>query len=510
MSVNGSNNFLNIEDANLRVRNGSVHAQGMTIGGAIVSASHGLQSVSDTGNTTSNTLQFTNPTTAFKATSNIELTANTAIVVESNVLMDFKTLGQIEFPGPLTLGQSLDVPRISRYDVDTETPRPEKLVVDFDTTVNSTPTDISGQGNHGAFYNGASYSPADKAFNFDGSQYIQGDTGLTGNFVHSISMWFNASNDGQLFWTGINSSSGDRLNIFFSEDGGYGGNTTTPQIHYTFKGHTHYVNVNPDQWYHLVCTYSGTNSSSRKIYIDGVPVGSDTATDGTGDTTHALNIQTSTFYLNKTNYGNSSLIGSISNFKLYNVALEPSEVKKLYNLGRTGRSMVISDTAVGIGKVPEAQLDVRGAIKGINMTSSPAAFSAAHTSSIASVSTVTTIIWNDIQYNVGGCYDNSTGNFTAPISGYYYFSFHMLTRYDNETTYVGYYINDTDPGTNAKYGVYESNQGSGSTSTSGNAHRHLSGSWLLYLSEGTKFKIVLRDGTSNGNLNRFTGFFVSS
>ena len=99
MSVNGSNNFLNIEDANLRVRNGSVHAQGMTIGGAIVSASHGLQSVSDTSNTTSNTLQFTNATTAFKATSNLELTANTAIVVESNVLMDFKTLGQIEFPG---------------------------------------------------------------------------------------------------------------------------------------------------------------------------------------------------------------------------------------------------------------------------------------------------------------------------------------------------------------------------------------------------------------------------
>jgi len=29
-------------------------------------------------------------------------------------------------------------------------------------------------------------------------------------------------------------------------------------------------------------------------------------------------------------------------------------------LGRTGRSMVISDTAVGIGKAPEAQLDVRG------------------------------------------------------------------------------------------------------------------------------------------------------
>ena len=50
----------------------------------------------------------------------------------------------------------------------------------------------------------------------------------------------------------------------------------------------------------------------------------------------------------------------MSNPKIYSVALEPSEVKKLYKLGRTGRSMVISDTAVGIGKVPEAQLDVRG------------------------------------------------------------------------------------------------------------------------------------------------------
>jgi hypothetical protein len=53
----------------------------------------------------------------------------------------------------------------------------------------------------------------------------------------------------------------------------------------------------------------------------------------------------------------------VSNPKVYSVALEPSEVKKLYRLGRTGRSMVISDTAVGIGKAPEAQLDVRGTFR---------------------------------------------------------------------------------------------------------------------------------------------------
>jgi hypothetical protein len=74
-------------------------------------------------------------------------------------------IGELQFfgtPGPttldkgsLTLGRSLDVPRVSRYDVDTETPRPEKLVVDFDTTVNSSVLQISrGRGNHGTF-NGA-------------------------------------------------------------------------------------------------------------------------------------------------------------------------------------------------------------------------------------------------------------------------------------------------------------------------------------------------------------------
>jgi len=73
MSASGSNNFLNIEDANLRVRSGNVHALGMTVGGITVGASFGLQSVTNSGNTTSNTLQFTNATTAFVTTANVEI-----------------------------------------------------------------------------------------------------------------------------------------------------------------------------------------------------------------------------------------------------------------------------------------------------------------------------------------------------------------------------------------------------------------------------------------------------
>ena len=369
---------------------------------------------------------------------------------------DYVAVTEIQYfgaPGPtaldkgsLSLTRSLDVPRVSRYDVDTETPRPEKLVVDFDTTVNSSPTDISGKGNHGTFYGDADYSAADKAFEFDGSgDYIQGDTGLTGNFSHSISMWFNAnSNNGQLFWTGINTSGGgERINVLFSASGGNGGNTTTPQIHYTFKHHTHYVDVNANQWHHLVCTYDGTNSTGRKIYLDGVQAGSDTITDGSGSSPLALYVNDSTFYINKTDYGNSTLVGKISNFKFYNVTLEPSEIRKLYNLGRTGRSMVVSDTAVGIGKAPEAQLDVRGNLRVGGTIQVPLIISHRWINADTSVSSGAYIPYNSVLYeNPPGIHSGTI--FTCPVKGIYECHFASMT--DNDATYTGsheWYINGT-------------------------------------------------------------------
>jgi hypothetical protein len=244
--------------------------------------------------------------------------------------------------------------------VDTETPRPEKLVVDFDTTVNSSPTDISGKGNHGTFNGGASYSVADKAFNFDGTDdYIKLDTGLTGNVVHSISMWvkavadFDTGNiDVVLYW-GAGGSGSHRVEVYMADD----------IISYNFASNDYNVTLPTntlvnDRWYHLVFTYNGVGGASgREVYIDGVKqTGSHTGS------TDVLTLANSDLYLasNFSPGGQYHFGGQISNFKLYNVALEPSEVQKLYRLGRTGRSMVISDTAVGIGKVPEAQLDVRG------------------------------------------------------------------------------------------------------------------------------------------------------
>jgi hypothetical protein len=264
--------------------------------------------------------------------------------------------------GSLSLTRSLDVPRVSRYDVDTETPRPEKLVVDFDTTVNSSPTDISGKGNHGTLV-GATYSPADKAFVFDGGDDINVElpSSVTGAYVHSMSLWFTHSGTGNALYTlvhigDVNNSENVMSDLLVYDTGklrfGFFANDSDTAVGL----------INLNQWYHVVVTYSGGtgNAGSRKLYLNGEEI---SLTLSGNFLNNSLSLPSNPKLYLGSQQGSLKLTGQISNFKLYNVALEPSEVQKLYRLGRTGRSMVISDTAVGIGKVPEAQLDVRGVVR---------------------------------------------------------------------------------------------------------------------------------------------------
>jgi hypothetical protein len=283
--------------------------------------------------------------------------------------------------GSLSLGRSLDVPRVSRYDVDTETPRPEKLVVDFDTTVNSSPTDISGKGNHGVMLSGASYSTADKAFDFNatsGTADTNGPSGsdnwgsiettvpqLNGAQEITFSGWFKLDAIGVfqiLYLLGRVTRTQDNNHMHWfavSENG-----TLRAVVSGGAHINVYYTNtvLVANRWYHISYSIpSGTTVARNdvKVYLDGVEQVSTSSTGSAsaidiGDTGDAK------LYLGWQEGSTNYFAGRVSNFKIYNAFLEPSEVKKLYNLGRTGRSMVISDTAIGIGKVPEAQLDVRG------------------------------------------------------------------------------------------------------------------------------------------------------
>tara|TARA_B100000073_G_scaffold122102_1_gene99379 strand:- start:443 stop:1210 length:768 start_codon:yes stop_codon:yes gene_type:complete len=93
------------------------------------------------------------------------------------------------------------------------------------------------------------------------------------------------------------------------------------------------------------------------VYIDGVK---QTLTQSAGTT--ALNVNANDeFFLGCQQGGSKPLNGSISNFKLWNIALTADEVAAEYALGRTGKALNVTDTAVCLGgTAPRAQLDVRG------------------------------------------------------------------------------------------------------------------------------------------------------
>jgi hypothetical protein len=326
--------------------------------------------------------------------------------------------------GQLTLTKNLTVPRIGpALDAD-DTPRRDRLVVEYNTSTNPTfegaVRDTSGRGNDGVFYN-ASYS-AEKALEFDGvSDTIRGTQNIgTGEKILTMAMWIKriaavntydyvcnigTSASGQMAGFTINSN---KFN--FTK---YGAQTASTTI------------IKNGQWYHLVGVYKGGNwtTTNAEIYVDGVK---ETVTGGT---TSVLNLTGNqiTFGDSTLYDGTSDFHGSISNFKLYDTALTAEEVKTLYQMGRCdeGHHVVnFSKTRVGIGlgdgEAPQAALDVRGDIIG----GCPVYFGATSTAYRYATSTGAIIIFNSLIKQRGGGYDTSTGRFTAPLAGIYRFDFY--------------------------------------------------------------------------------------
>ena len=75
MSIEGNQGFLEIPNASLRV-SGNVHAEGITVGSVHIQSAATLQSTTVSGNTTAQTVQFTNPTTSLVTSSNVGIGTN--------------------------------------------------------------------------------------------------------------------------------------------------------------------------------------------------------------------------------------------------------------------------------------------------------------------------------------------------------------------------------------------------------------------------------------------------
>jgi hypothetical protein len=220
--------------------------------------------------------------------------------------------------------------------------------------------DISGNGLNGTLFNGAAYSSTDRALTLDGVDdyvYDNSPSGLpTGDAIYSISAWVN-------IYTYTSSST-----VFAF--GSAWGCTTMGSMYIANNQLAHSIGCNQvyttnqtitsNTWHHAVVVKKGTGANSVgniDLYVDGLLI-----TDKTVSGTATQNIGTASFVTVGAGSGPSELFnGKISKPKLWNVALTAEEVAMEYALGRTGKSLNLTDTALCLGgTAPRAQLDVRG------------------------------------------------------------------------------------------------------------------------------------------------------
>jgi hypothetical protein len=235
--------------------------------------------------------------------------------------------------GQLTLTKNLDVPRIGPpLDAD-DTPRRDRLVVEYNTSTNPTfegaVRDTSGRGNDGVFVNQTHYDATEKALVFDGSddRILTRLQNPSGESLFSGSLWYKPTGAGGqegFVWIGTHASG--KAFIF---------KYNTPNFEFSFYGNDAIFNytLNAGTWYHLAFAYSGgTASSGRRIWVNG---GEIAYTSGASSTALNLDANAQLMIGDRTDNG-ADLYGSISNFKLYDCALTAQEVKTLYDMGRNG------------------------------------------------------------------------------------------------------------------------------------------------------------------------------
>ena len=184
--------------------------------------------------------------------------------------------------GQMTLTKNLTVPRIGpALDAD-DTPRRDRLVVEYNTSTNPTfegaVRDTSGRGLDGALFGGAYYDANEKALKFDGSgdyTRVLLPQSVKGNWIHSVSCWVKGDvingeeavwNIGQLY----NFTKANRQSTLAF-------NATSPTLRWYFysnDSNTDLITIKQREWNHIVCVYiGGTSSATTKLlYGNGVNV----------------------------------------------------------------------------------------------------------------------------------------------------------------------------------------------------------------------------------------------
>jgi hypothetical protein len=344
------------------------------------------------------------------------------------------------------------------------------------------------------------------AFRFDGSTSeikVEDFTISGGDFVHTTSLWLykDEETSQKIFYFGADvlsgSPSNDSISALNTDGSGY------LQWYHWGNDTAFNVKLYPNNWYHVVLVYPGGTTNNKTVYVNGQSISP--LNSGSGN---PINLPTTIdLFLGRGRSASPGRMkGMIANFRIQNRALSADEIWQLYAYQKeyfdvSPDVVTFKGGRLGIGtSEPRAVLDVRGDIYG----GCPVFFSANRSGAIDGAQDV---IYNQVHYNKGGGYSGTTGKFTAPLSGYYKFNWHDLTRNSANSTSIRPYINNntvTLPNSTGadRYGVYDQSSDAN--------YRNMAGSWIVYLNTGDTFHIRLIGGNLNSNYNCFNGFYLSS
>ena len=368
----GSNLYVDDTGSNVLVVGGNVSvsnvitAQRLKLNNVSVLTNQDFQQVTNVGNVTTNTVEFTNPTTSLVAVGNVEIGT-------ANLFVD-TTTGNIGV-GTMSPGYTLDVRGklfAEDYDLTVTNTNPlstTSLIAYYDgrdyTSMPTTINDKSGLGANGTPYNGLAFDSASEAFVFDGvNDYVLSSslTHPSGDQPLSVSVWVKLDsswNTQGIIWQMKNNSTGESSRTpHFAVN-------ATGDFRYDFWGNnlTAAARLSFGQWYHIVGIYKGGGISTQnvEIYFNNVL---QSISGGNGA---ALNVyQNSLLTLGRSIDNRYYFNGSIANIRIYNRVITSTEVEDLFknqsvyfDIGRGG--LYFDNGKLGLGTLsPTNTLHVVG------------------------------------------------------------------------------------------------------------------------------------------------------